>query len=190
MDLYSINPVNQYSNNETLKKQYEVKHENKPLNDFIDTPSSLDERNSAEDKVKLDKILYKVNMGTELTKKEMKYIREKDPELYEKLNRTEKEKEHYEEELSKNKAKEDLQKMRLNKLNAEIQAVKNGEITSTYKLNKLNEGTSDYATSNEYKKLKAEVAKKVERKKEIQQEIRTEQNKLENLQQKDQAGCL
>ena len=106
MDFSTIGSISQYTKTTALKSQWNLKKKSgdvtghsKGLEDFLSVSSSFTRTQEDADNEKLQKITDKVNVGAKLTNEEMEYLKEKNPQLYEKLRQIEKEQKAYEDAL-------------------------------------------------------------------------------------------
>ncbi len=75
----------------------------------------------------LSKIRDKIYAGNKLTAAEMQYLQSKDPMLYQKMKNIELEAKKYEEELKHCKTKEEVEKLKISKVNSSLMTIKNVE---------------------------------------------------------------
>ncbi len=73
---------------------------------------------------KLSSIYIKIQQGSELTDDEAKYIKQKNPALYQKLKNDKLEKQAYEKSLKQCKTKEDVQRLKLQHINSSVAEIK------------------------------------------------------------------
>ncbi|MBR1496874.1 MAG: hypothetical protein IJ617_04550 [Oscillospiraceae bacterium] len=173
MDFSTIGSINQYAKGAALKMRWELKQKsgdvtshNKSLSDFLSVGGPTPQTLQDSDDVKLQQITSKVNAGTKLTKKEMEYLKEKNPRLYEKLRRIEEEQKEYEEDLRRCKSRDEAQRMHLSRVGEVMQAAKDGDETAVYRLNRLTESMIAFTKSRKYKGLPTESEQALERKEE------------------------
>lgn len=109
---------------------------------------------------KLTAIDSKLKSGSELTEKELEYLREKNPELYKKAMAIKEERKQYKKSLQNAKSKEEVERIKSNKMQAfltEANSVKNNPNISSEKkedfLEQLNRRMA--AISKEHAKFKA-----------------------------------
>lgn len=109
---------------------------------------------------KLTAIDSKLKSGSELTEKELEYLREKNPELYKKAMAIKEERKQYKKSLQSAKSKEEVERIKSNKMQAfltEANSVKNNPNISSEKkedfLEQLNRRMA--AISKEHAKFKA-----------------------------------
>lgn len=100
----------------------ETKCENGRKNEqFIQSYKEQQENNQKDDT--LSAIYNKINMGSELTSDEMKYLQTKNPVMYNKLKSLEIEKAEYERRLKRCRTKEEVQKMKVDRVNASLSTI-------------------------------------------------------------------
>lgn len=132
MNLTSLTSLNQYVKTLKLQTVWNLKQEQgaygaqgKRLEDWLQTPTaSAPGRASGEQEdTKLTTIQMKVYNGKTLTQKELDYLREKDPETYQKARAMERSKRAYEEALRRCRTKEEVERLRLSHLSASLSTV-------------------------------------------------------------------
>lgn len=151
MDLFAIGSLNAYTKNLKLQTQWNLKKESgdtagkgKSLSDWLQASQGL-KGNKAEQAAaaaayadaiqrtreqgddKLREIMNKVYAGGKLTRDEREYLRAKDPEAWQKLKSAEQEQKSYERELKRCKTKEEVQRLKMTRLNASLNTVKSVE---------------------------------------------------------------
>ena len=178
MDLLSVGNLNHYiktlkfQTQWTLKQQsgnYEAKGGS--LEEWLD--SSLSRTQEAEDVSQdhgddtLRKIHQKLEAGGKLTLKERDYLQDHDPEAYRELVNLEREQKAYERELRRCRTQEEVEQLRMTRINASltcVRAVENNphiplskklEIAMTEKqrVDRVAESTQKFVKSGEYAKL-------------------------------------
>lgn len=108
---------------------------------------------------KLNAIDSKLKSGSELTEKELEYLREKNPELYKKAMAIKEERKQYKKSLQNAKSKEEVERIKSNKMQAfltEANSVKNNPNISSEKKEELLEQLNRRmaAISKEHAKFK------------------------------------
>ena len=186
MDLSTIGSINQYTKTTALKTQWNLKKKSgnvtghsKGLDDYLSVNKTFSKTQEDADNEKLQKITAKVNAGAKLTDKEMEYLKEKNPQLYEKLREIEKEQKAYEEALRHCKSKDEAQRLHMARVGEAMQAAKNGDGTAAYRMNRMSESMSAFSETEEYKKLSTEAEQALERK---------EQREAEQIEQEPRAA--
>lgn len=115
----------------------------------------------------------KLSTGKKLTKEEMDYLQKNDPQLYQKAKSIEAEQKSYEKELSNCKTKEDVERVRTNRIAASLSVVKSVENNSAIpegaklglivqelaKNMALEETLNKFVASGRYAKLPTEAEK-------------------------------
>ncbi len=182
MDFLLIGSMNSYIKNLGMKHKWSQRKKN---NDF--TPDeSLTEKQRLNEQFKasymaqqendktdeaMASIRNKINSGAKLTPEEMNYLRAKDPTTYQKLKNIENEKKSYERELKQCKTKEEVQKLKVSKVNASLTAINavkdNPNIPESKKLevaiqeqrrlNELDKVLTKFVKSSEYKNMPTET---------------------------------
>ncbi len=170
MDLSTIGSINQYAKGVALKTQWNLKKKSgdvtahkKGLDDFLSAGSIAAKTPEEADNKKMQKITAKVDAGAKLTEKEMEYLREKNPQLYEKLRQIEKEQKAYEEALRRCKSKDEAQRLHMARVGEAMQAAKNGDGTAAYRMNRMTESMTAFTETDEYKKLSTEAEQALRR---------------------------
>ncbi len=164
MDLSTIGSISQFTKTAALKTQWNLKKKSgnvtghsKGLDDFLSVGSSPSQAEQEAENEKMGKITAKVNAGAKLTEKEMEYLKEKNPQLYEKLRQIEKEQKAYEEALRHCKSKDEVQSLHMARVSEAMQAAKNGDGTAAYRMNRMTESMNAFVETEEYKKLSTEA---------------------------------
>ena len=177
MDLSTIGSISHFTKTPALKTQWNLKMKSgnvtghsKGLDDFLSVGSSPSQAEQEAENEKMGKITAKVNAGAKLTEKEMEYLKEKNPQLYEKLRQIEKEQKAYEEALRHCKSKDEVQSLHMARVSESMQAAKNGDGTAAYRMNRMTESLNAFAETEEYKKLSTEAEQALERKEQRESE--------------------
>ncbi len=138
MDFTTIGSVSNYVNNMKLENKWKQK---KAEGNFKSKANmtALEMKNASfkeyykrtaeeheDDKLK-ETIDSKIAVDAELTQEEMEYLRETNPTLYNKIKSIEKEKKSYEKELKSCKTKEEVDRLKLNKVNQSLSVIKSAE---------------------------------------------------------------
>ena len=176
MNLLSIGNLNSYIKNLKLQSQWTLKQQTgqydakgKSLEDWLDgSPRQAQETAYGErgDKT-LKKIHQKLEAGGRLTQKEREYLQKHDPEAYQDLVNQEREQRAYEQELRRCTTQEEVERLRMTRINASlarIRAVENNphiplskklEIAMAEKqrVDRIAESTQRFVASGEYAKL-------------------------------------
>ena len=171
MDLSTIGSISQFTKTTALKTQWNLKKKSgnvtghsKGLDDFLSVGNSPSQAEQEAENEKMGKITAKVNAGAKLTEKEMEYLKEKNPQLYEKLRQIEREQKAYEEALRHCKSKDEVQSLHMARVSESMQAAKNGDGTAAYRMNRMTESMNAFTETEEYKKLSTEAEQALERK--------------------------
>ena len=181
MELSTIGSIRQYARGAALKTQWDLKKKSgdvtahsKGLNDFLSVGGFAAKTPEEADNEKLQAITNKVNVGMKLTDKEMDYLREKNPQLYEKLRQIEKEQKDYEDALRRCKTKDEAQRLHLARMGEAMQAAKNGDGTAAYRMNRMSESMTAFSETGEYKSLGSEAEQALRRTREAERAERSE----------------
>ena len=176
MNLLSIGNLNSYIKNLKLQSQWTLKQQTgqydakgKSLEDWLDgSPRQTRETAYGErgDKT-LKKIHQKLEAGGRLTQKEREYLQKHDPESYRELVNQEREQRAYEQELRRCRTREEVEQLRMTRINtslARVRAVENNphiplskklEIAMAEKqrVDRVTESTRRFVASGEYAEL-------------------------------------
>ena len=193
MDFSTIGSISQYTKTAALKTQWNLKKKSgnvsahsKGLKDFLSVSSAFSKTPEEADNEKLQKITNKVNVGAKLTDKEMEYLKEKNPQLYEKLRQIEKEQKAYEEALRHCKSKDEAQRLHMARVGEAMQAAKNGDGTAAYRMNRMTESMTAFKETDEYKKLSTEAEQALERKEQKEAEQAEQEPKISDAEKPEQ----
>ncbi len=170
MDLSTIGSVSQYARNAALKTQWDLKKKNggvtghsRSLNDLLSVGGSASRTQQEADDEKLQKITAKVSAGAKLTEKEMEYLRERNPQLYEKLRQIEREQKAYEEALRRCKSKDEAQRLHTARVGEIMESAKSGDGMAAYRLNRMTESMTAFTETEGYQSLPTEAEQSAER---------------------------
>ncbi len=129
MNFFAVGSINNYIKTSDMRLNWQIK---KKTNDF--TPATEKERfqqQIAEEHNKKDTTLSsihsKIEQGTELSAYEMNYLKDKEPLTYQKLKNLESEKKSYKKSLENCRTKEEVEKLKISKINASLSTIKNVE---------------------------------------------------------------
>lgn len=182
MNFFAVQSLNSYTKNMEMQMKWQKK---KASGDFTadGTTTIADSvKQQAEEIRKANKdgttkmtaqIELKLNSGQKLTTEEMEYLKEHDPQAYQRVKATEMEQKHYEQELKRCKTKEEVQRVKMahaaTSLNMVNEIKNNPNIPESKKLeliwnehrkNKaLEESTQEFVESGKYAKLPTEAEK-------------------------------
>ncbi len=194
MDLSTIGSISQYTKTTALKTQWNLKKKSgdvtghsKGLDDFL-SASSFSKAPEEADHEKMQKITNKVNIGAKLTDQEMEYLKEKNPQLYEKLRQIEKEQKAYEEALRHCKSKDEAQRLHMARVGEAMQAAKNGDGTAAYRMNRMSESMTAFSETEEYKRLSSEAEQALEHKEQREAEQAEQEPEAAEEKKTEQAG--
>ena len=127
------------------------------------------EENEDDDKMLMD-INNKIAVDQELTPEELRYLQNKNPSLYQKVKNIENEKKQYEKDLKNCKTKEEVERLKMNKVSSALSAIKSAESDPNLpesaklavaqgelrRMNALNKILAKFVERGEYDKLPAE----------------------------------
>ena len=197
MDFSTIGSLSQFGKTLRLQTQWDIKKRtgdvksHKSLDEMMKKTQvaatyqkAIDKQNEKRDS-KMETISQKLMAGKKLTSEEMKYLREKHPELYEKLRGIEQEEKTYESELKRCRTKEEAQQLRLQKIGASLSAVNQAmndpamannrfEIVMTERLRmqRLEKKLGEFVRSGQYRDLPNEGEKAKALREEAEEKLR------------------
>ncbi len=170
MDLSTIGSVSQYTKTAALKAQWSLKQKSggvsgrgKSPGDSLSVGGSASQSREDADDEKLQKITAKASAGAKLTEKEMEYLRERNPQLYEKLRQIEREQKAYEEALRRCKTKDEAQRLHVARVGEIMESAKNGDGMAAYRMNRMTESMTAFTGTEEYERLPTEAEESAER---------------------------
>ena len=146
------------------KTELEIKNEQ-----FKSEYMRRQEENEDDDKMLTD-INNKIAVDQELTPEELRYLQNKNPSLYQKVKNIENEKKQYEKDLKNCKSKEEVERLKMNKVSSALSAIKSAESDPNLpesaklavaqgelrRMNALNKILAKFVERGEYDKLPAE----------------------------------
>lgn len=182
MNFFTVQSISSYTKNMEMQMKWQKK---KSSGDFTaDGATTIADsiEQQAEEIRKANKdgsakmtaqIELKLNSGQKLTSEEMEYLKEHDPQTYQRIKATEMEQKNYERELKRCKTKEEVQRVKMahaaTSLNMVNEIKNNPNIPESKKLeliwnehrkNKaLEESTQEFVESGKYAKLPTEAEK-------------------------------
>ena len=148
------------------------------------------EENEDDDKMLTD-INNKIAVDQELTPEELRYLQNKNPSLYQKVKNIENEKKQYEKDLKNCKTKEEVERLKMNKVSSALSAIKSAESDPNLpesaklavaqgelrRMNALNKILAKFDERGEYDKLPAEQ-EVLEVEKQLKEAERAEEEKV------------
>ena len=148
------------------------------------------EENEDDDKMLTD-INNKIAVDQELTPEELRYLQNKNPSLYQKVKNIENEKKQYEKDLKNCKSKEEVERLKMNKVSSALSAIKSAESDPNLpesaklavaqgelrRMNALNKILAKFVERGEYDKLPAEQ-EVLEVEKQLKEAERAEEEKV------------
>lgn len=144
---------------------------------------------------RLQKIRDKLTYGGNLSPDKMEYLRQKDPKTYAELKNEEMEQKAYEKDLRRCKTKEDVERLKMNRINQSlsvISATKNNPnipkgqklgiiMKEKRRMDHVNESTAKFVKSGEYAKLPTEVEEALARQEETERKKRSRRRARKSL---------
>ena len=148
------------------------------------------DENEDDDKMLTD-INNKIAVDQELTPEELRYLQNKNPSLYQKVKNIENEKKQYEKDLKNCKTKEEVERLKMNKVSSALSAIKSAESDPNLpesaklavaqgelrRMNALNKILAKFVERGEYDKLPAEQ-EVLEVEKQLKEAERAEEEKV------------
>lgn len=148
------------------------------------------DENEDDDKMLTD-INNKIAVDQELTPEELRYLQNKNPSLYQKVKNIENEKKQYEKDLKNCKTKEEVERLKMNKVSSALSAIKSAESDPNLpesaklavaqgelrRMNTLNKILAKFVERGEYDKLPAEQ-EVLEVEKQLKEAERAEEEKV------------
>ena len=182
MNFFTVQSLNTYTKNMEMQMKWQKK---KATGDFkADGTMTIADsvKQQAEEIRKANKdgttkmtaqIELKLNSGQKLTTEELAYLRDHDPQTYQRVKATEMEQKNYEQELKRRKTKEEVQRVRMahaaTSLNTVNDIKNNPNIPESKKLEliwnehrknmALQQSTQEFVESGKYAKLPTEAEK-------------------------------
>ncbi len=129
MDFFTIGNISSYTKNLKLQTMWDMKKRNGNVTDHQDTGSNwiMEDLERQRENDKLARITNKVLNGKKLTSDERDYLRNKSPQAYQQLLNSEREQKAFECELRRCETKEDVQRLKTDRINAALSVVKSVE---------------------------------------------------------------
>lgn len=178
MDFWSVGNLNCYVKNLKLQTQWTLKQQTgnydtkgDTLEEWLDGPTHQMEQTetpygSGGDKT-LRKIHQKLEAGGKLTQKERDYLQNHDPEAYRELVNMEREQKAYEQQLRRCKSQEEVERLRMTRINISLTRVRAVEhnpnillskkleiaMTEKQRVYRIAESTREFVASGEFAKL-------------------------------------
>ncbi len=173
IDLTSIGNINKYIKNMKLRNQVEQRKQSGDFTSHYSTAGNwmMEEVKRQQENDKMARITGKVLSGKKLTSEEREYLRTKNPQAYQQMLKSEQEQKAYEEELRRCETKEDVERLRINRINAALSVIKSVEnnpgisaeqamgiaMGELAKLQAYERITQEFIKSGEYAKLPTEA---------------------------------
>ncbi len=171
--------LNHIKKNGTLEKQWQYKKKNAITEDMTELQrknaeyksffEKLEEQNGDET---LQRIMSKWQAGGKLSANEMLYLQKTNPTLYQQVVNSEREAEAYEEELRRCETKDEVRRLKMNKINASIAKMQSAERAGVpegarlalaqaelHKIQQIERITLKFIESGEFDKLPTDAEK-------------------------------
>lgn len=192
MDFTTIGHLHAYTKNMAMEMKWQQKKSSgnfkadgtKTIGEWLKKQQEEAAKSQADDSKMANQIDLKLRTGKKLTSEEMEYLKNHDPQKYQKAREIEAERQAYEQDLKRCKTKEDVQRLKMTKVAASLSAVNsiknNPNIPKGQKLglimqenqrmNAINDATDAFVKEGGYAKLptEAEVAQAERDKKEAE----------------------
>ncbi len=129
MDFSTIGNINAYTKNLKLQTVWDMKKRSGNVTAHQDTGSNwiMEDLERQRENDKLARITNKVLNGRKLTSEERDYLRSKSPQAYQQLLNSEQEQKAFENALRRCETKEDVQRLKTDRINAALSVVKSVE---------------------------------------------------------------
>lgn len=191
INLSTIGSIHSYMKSLQLTANVEQKKRTGNLMGHEDPTANwmTEELKNRQESDKLASITRKMLAGKKLTAEEKDYLRAKNPQAYQKLMQSEQEQKAYEEELRRCETKEDVQRLKMNRINAALSTIKAAEqgmgkeaamgiaMEELAKLQAFDRITQEFIKSGDYTKLptEAERAEAAKDEREAEEAARTQE---------------
>jgi len=173
MDFSTIGNINAYTKNLKLQTMWDMKKRSGNVTAHQDTGSNwiMEDLERQRENAKLARITNKILNGRKLTSEERDYLRSKSPQTYQQLLNSEQEQKAFEGELRRCETKEEVQRLKTDRINAALSVVKSVEnspyinaeqalgiaMAELAKVQAFERITLDFIKSGEYGKLPTEA---------------------------------
>ncbi len=129
MDPFTIGNISAYTKNLKLQTMWDMKKRSGNVTAHQDTGSNwiMEDLERQRENEKMARITTKVLNGKKLTSEERDYLRSKNPQAYQQLLNSEQEQKAFEDALRRCKTKEDVQRLKTDRINAALSVVKSAE---------------------------------------------------------------
>ncbi len=126
MDFSTIGNINAYTKNLKLRTMWDMKKRSGNVTAHQDTGKNwiMEDLERQRENEKLSRITNKILNGKKLTSEEREYLRSKNPQAYQDLLNSEQEQKAFERELRRCETKEDVQRLKTDRVNAALSVVK------------------------------------------------------------------
>ncbi|MBR2383951.1 MAG: hypothetical protein IKA89_09490 [Anaerotignum sp.] len=209
MNLSSISNMNLHLRNMELQSMWDMRRQNQDyttkgqlrLDQMFEQMygANAEEHNGSDQK--LSDIMQKYYYGSKLTSEEMDYLRTKNPQIYNEILREEQEQKAFEKELKRCETKEDVERLKMNRINGALAGISkienNPNIPKAQKLaafarakrciDNVMESTERFIESGEYAKLPTDSEKALAEKKEAEREELRAEAMQEAIREKTEA---
>ncbi len=206
MNLYGIGNMNTHLRTTELKTMWNLRRKNNDysskgqlrLDQMFEQMYGKNGQDAHGNDTRLQEIQQKLYYGGKLTPDEMEYLKAKNPQAYNELVKEEQEQKAFERDLRRCETKEDVERLKMNKINGALSTISSVENNPNIpKMKKLEiimkakrmidnamESVAKFVKSGEFAKLPTE-AEETQARKEAAEQTQTEQEKIPV--QKDEA---
>ncbi len=129
MDFFTIGNISAYTKKLKLQTMWDMKKRGGNVASHQDAGSNwiMEDLERQRENDKLSRITNKILNGRKLTSEEREYLRSESPQAYQQLLRSEQEQKAFEGELRRCETKEDVQRLKTDRINAALSVVKSVE---------------------------------------------------------------
>lgn len=181
MDFTAIGSLHAYTKNMAMEMKWQQKKASgnfkadgtKTIDEWLKKQQEEAAKTKDTDSKMANQIDLKLRSGKKLTSEELEYLKNHDPQKYQKAREIEMERQAYEQDLKRCKTKEDVQRLKMTKVAASLSTVNsvknNPNIPKAQKLalimqenqrmNAINEATDEFVKEGGYAKLPTEAEK-------------------------------
>ena len=188
MNFAQIKSIGQYTKTQAYQTHWKLKKQSgnltghsMQLRDYLNPHSSISSLNHQkdDDNIKLEAIMNKAKSGKKLSEADWEYLRQKNPQMYDKLKAVVKETEQYEKDLRSCSTRDQAQRLHLMKLGQILSELKNGDDTAIIKAAYISRSTEEFTKSEVYKQLPTEAEEAIKRAEEQQERFEQQLRELE-----------
>ena len=170
MEFWQIGSIRQYAKRvgsqtvwEMKKRSGDVNSHGKTLHSYTAQPKAASPLPQEDRDDRLTGIINKAQTGKKLSHADWEYLREKNPQLYQKLRQVEEEAENYEKALRRCKTRDEAQRLHTSKLGEIMVQAKNGDDGALFRLNRMERAMTEFTKGKTYRKLPTEAEEAAER---------------------------